>query len=82
MSIIDDLLEYDQQTKAATQPSVIFAVERGTYLSGIPYLWTCFAERAFVFATPEDAQHFIDAHPEDFNLEKIGLVQVLQRSPQ
>lgn len=39
--------------------------QKGTirYLSGVPYLWTTFAERAFVFDSKAQAARLIEDYP-------------------
>lgn len=47
-----------QESRKATQQCYIHDSE-GRYLSGIPYLWSAYGERAFIFADLEQAQELI-----------------------
>ena len=43
-----------------------------SYLCGIPYLWSGFRERAFAFASAEQAQALIDEFPLELRGAQVG----------
>ncbi len=64
MDIVDDLAKYaDVHDRVIGSGARVWHPKRAVYLSGAPYLFSVFGERAFVFASPTDAAQFIAAHP-------------------
>lgn len=59
--LLDELIHLNDAQTKANDPVVIYDLKRQAWLSGIPYLWTGFIERAFVLDRP-DAQHLLEAH--------------------
>lgn len=41
------------------------------YLSGVPYLWTTFSERAFVFGSRRSAEELIAAYPKELDGARV-----------
>lgn len=54
-----------------------YIMRQGHYLSGIPYLWSQFGERAYVFPSYAYATEFIEAFPDE-----LAGATVHQRTPE
>jgi hypothetical protein len=63
MSCKTALDEYAAQQLKPRGRGCVIATDKNLYLSGRPYIWTAYADRAFVFRDDEDAQGFINEHP-------------------
>jgi hypothetical protein len=59
-TLIDHLLALQQLGGDGTQA---FLFRRGAYLSGTPYLWSQFGERAYLFPSPVQAEETIRLFP-------------------
>lgn len=65
MTILERLEQLHGKVPMEDAAIIVRRTLRGdSYLSGIPYLWSVFAERAFLFPCVADAQKIID----DFHL--------------
>jgi hypothetical protein len=62
MKLLNDLLRIDRAAKPTVNGGAIIVDDRGRYVSGVPYLWSGFRERAFVFKDVAQAQALIDKH--------------------
>lgn len=72
--LFEALMLYASLEQPANKPAVIMkgGQQPGVtaYLQGSP-TWTAFGERAYVFASPEDAQRLLDWYPEELEGAKV-----------
>lgn len=54
----------EQQRHDGTE-TYVYDRKRNAYLSGYPYLWSCFGERAFIFRDGEQAAALIRQYPDE-----------------
>lgn len=64
-AIVDDLIAIANEGLPLTgQGAIIYTdARRLEYLSGVPYLWSGFAEWAFRFSSYQQATEFVAKHP-------------------
>jgi len=64
-AIVSDLCTLAREGASLIKGGAIIRTTAGTraYLSGIPYLWSGFVERAFCFASVQQATEFLARHP-------------------
>lgn len=62
--LIDALWEYAKTGRKTDDGGCIIA-NRGSYLSGLPYMFSGFPDRAFVFANSDEAAGFIARYPKE-----------------
>jgi hypothetical protein len=62
-SLMDRLMQLDGSESDGTEPRICDP-KRNVWLSGSPYLWSCFGERAYVFASPSQAEAILAEFPD------------------
>ena len=61
--LFEDLFAIHQKGEMPTEgKGVIIYRKDGAYLSGSPYTWTSFAERAFIFRDSQQAREILEKH--------------------
>jgi hypothetical protein len=75
-NVLDRLIAL-HESDAVSDGTGTYIIRRGNYLSGFPYLWSQFGERAFVFPSALIAEEVIRDCPEE-----LAGAEVHQRYPE
>ena len=69
MTLMETLSALDGQESDGTRT---YIARNGNFLSGIPYLWSAFGERAYIFASEQQARDLITQYPNELSGASIG----------